>query len=112
MDDVAKEAHVSKRTIYVYFNSKEQIYFEIMIRGYRELMAMFDKEEKAIVELNSIDKLRHMAMIFFFFHSAKNFLIILPLFFHMRTERAISKKASRIVREKNAMHLARRCSAG
>ena len=32
MDDVAKEAEFSKRTVYVYFNSKEQIYFEIMVR--------------------------------------------------------------------------------
>ena len=27
MDDVAKEAEYSKRTVYVYFSSKEQIYF-------------------------------------------------------------------------------------
>ena len=33
MDEVAKEAEFSKRTVYIYFNSKEQIYFEIMIRG-------------------------------------------------------------------------------
>ena len=30
MDDVTKEAGFSKRTIYKYFNSKEQLYFEIM----------------------------------------------------------------------------------
>ncbi len=33
MDDVAKEAEFSKRTLYVYFNSKEQLHFEIMIKG-------------------------------------------------------------------------------
>lgn len=51
MDAVAKKAEFSKRTVYVYFNSKEQIYFEIMIRGYRQLLRMmeegFGKEKPA-----------------------------------------------------------------
>lgn len=47
MDDVAKEAEFSKRTVYVYFRSKEQLYFEIMLRGYKLLNAM---REKAIEE--------------------------------------------------------------
>lgn len=34
MDDVAKEAEFSKRTVYVYFRSKDELYFEIMTRGY------------------------------------------------------------------------------
>lgn len=42
MDTVAKEAEFSKRTIYVYFSSKEQIYYEIMIRGYRLLIGMLE----------------------------------------------------------------------
>ncbi len=37
MDDVARQAEFSKRTVYVYFRSKEQLYFEIMVRGYRIL---------------------------------------------------------------------------
>ncbi len=44
MDEVAKEAEFSKRTLYVYFSSKEQIYFEIMIRGYRLLLGMLDEQ--------------------------------------------------------------------
>lgn len=60
MDAVAKEAEFSKRTVYVYFNSKEQIYFEIMIRGYRQLLKMmeegFEKEKPsgALEELRCI----------------------------------------------------------
>lgn len=60
MDDVAKEAEYSKRTVYVYFNSKEQIYFEIMIRGYRFLMKMLkanlekDKAHTAIEEIKQM----------------------------------------------------------
>ncbi|MDK2967398.1 TetR/AcrR family transcriptional regulator [Lacrimispora sp.] len=60
MDAVAREAEFSKRTVYVYFNSKEQIYFEIMIRGYRQLLKMlkegFEKEKPsgALEELRCI----------------------------------------------------------
>jgi len=43
MDEVAKEAEFSKRTVYVYFSSKEQIYYEIMIRGYKLLIGMLEK---------------------------------------------------------------------
>ncbi|ROR23909.1 TetR family transcriptional regulator [Mobilisporobacter senegalensis] len=43
MDDIAKEAEFSKRTVYVYFRSKEQLYFEIMIRGYKLLNGLFEK---------------------------------------------------------------------
>jgi len=42
MDAVAKEAEFSKRTVYVYFSSKEQLYYEIMIRGYRLLIGMLE----------------------------------------------------------------------
>lgn len=45
MDDVAKEAQFSKRTVYMYFNSKEQIYFEIMTRGYRRLLHLLEQDE-------------------------------------------------------------------
>lgn len=43
MDDVAKEAQFSKRTLYMYFSSKEQIYFEIMARGYRFFLEMLER---------------------------------------------------------------------
>lgn len=65
MDDLAKEAQFSKRTLYVYFNSKEQIYFEIMIRGYRRLIAMLNKGEYP--EAKADAKLRQMTQIFYQF---------------------------------------------
>ena len=60
MDDVAKKAEFSKRTVYVYFNSKEQLYFEIMVRGYRILIEMIElafvdaKNNKAIERIKLI----------------------------------------------------------
>lgn len=58
MDEVAKEAEFSKRTVYVYFSSKEQIYFEIMIRGYRLLIRMIDQSFREARPQNALDELR------------------------------------------------------
>jgi Transcriptional regulator len=44
MDDVAREAEYSKRTIYAYFDSKEQIYDAIISRAYQ---IMYDLYEEA-----------------------------------------------------------------
>lgn len=57
MDDVAKEAEFSKRTVYVYFNSKEQLYFEIMVRGYRILLEMLEVAFLKQKGINAIDRL-------------------------------------------------------
>lgn len=64
MDEVAKEAEYSKRTVYVYFNSKEQIYFEIMIRGYRLLI---DRIERSLDESHPQNALDELHCIFFTF---------------------------------------------
>ena len=67
MDEVAKEAEFSKRTVYVYFNSKEQIYFEIMIRGYRLLIEMLKKSFKKTSPQNALEELRCIFFTFFRF---------------------------------------------
>ena len=58
IDEVAKEAEFSKRTIYVYFRSKEQIYFEIMIRGYKLLIEMIEKSFTENCFQNALERLR------------------------------------------------------
>lgn len=67
MDEVAKEAEFSKRTVYVYFNSKEQIYFEIMIRGYGRLIEMIEKNFRESPPQNAIEELRCIFFTFFGF---------------------------------------------
>lgn len=58
MDDVAEEAEFSKRTIYVYFRSKEQLYFEIMLRGYRLLNGIYEQSlEKSPIK-TGIEKIK------------------------------------------------------
>ncbi|MDQ0194093.1 AcrR family transcriptional regulator [Paenibacillus wynnii] len=60
MNNVAKEAEFSKRTVYVYFNSKEQIYFEVMIRGYRLLIGMLEDELSNNKPMNALDKIKQI----------------------------------------------------
>lgn len=67
MDDVAKEAEFSKRTVYVYFNSKEQIHFEIMIRGYKLLLEMLKDSSRANMSYNAIENIKQMAMVLYRF---------------------------------------------
>lgn len=57
MDDLCHAAQLSKRTLYVYFNSKDQIYFEIMIRGYRQLIAMLEEEQQPLPVIDSLKKM-------------------------------------------------------
>jgi len=71
MDDVAKEAEFSKRTIYVYFNSKHQIYFEIMIRGYKILIDMM--ENGIQYNDNPLDKIKGMGKTLYEFSQKYNY---------------------------------------
>jgi len=67
MDEVAKEAEFSKRTVYVYFKSKEEIYFHIMIHGYHILID-FIKEDlmKSKID-NAVEELQILFQSFYRF---------------------------------------------
>jgi AcrR family transcriptional regulator len=67
MDDVAREAEFSKRTLYAYFESKEQLRFEIMIRGYRMLIDMLDAEGRAAGPADAVEALRRVFLVFYRF---------------------------------------------
>lgn len=67
MDEVAKEAEFSKRTVYIYFSSKEQIYFEIMIRGYKLLIQMLENGFSTKPPQNALDELHSIFFTFFEF---------------------------------------------
>lgn len=47
IDDVAKEAEYSKKTVYSYFNSKDEIYLELLTRKFNLL---YDKLQSAIAD--------------------------------------------------------------
>jgi AcrR family transcriptional regulator len=43
MDDVAAEAELAKATLYLYFDSKEELYSAVQLRGMRIMYSMFDR---------------------------------------------------------------------
>ena len=60
MDDIAKQAEFTKKTIYSYFTSKEELYYEIMLEGFKTLNNLYDKaliENEEISETKKIKKL-------------------------------------------------------
>lgn len=68
MDDVAKEAEFSKRTLYVYFNSKEQLYFEIMIKGYKLLLDRLKTDLLKKEIKNAVDRIKQIGDTLFQFN--------------------------------------------
>ncbi len=68
MDDVAKEAEFSKRTLYVYFNSKEQLYFEIMIKGYKLLLDRLKTDLLKKEIRNAVDRIKQIGDTLFQFN--------------------------------------------
>ncbi|MEW9124464.1 MAG: TetR/AcrR family transcriptional regulator [Thermotaleaceae bacterium] len=69
MDDVAKEAEFSKRTVYVYFRSKEQLYFQIMLRAYKLLNSMVEKAIKKNCPKTGIAKIKLLGEILVAFNN-------------------------------------------
>ncbi|AUJ29896.1 TetR/AcrR family transcriptional regulator [Liquorilactobacillus hordei] len=53
IDEIASEAEFSKKTLYTYFESKNQIYFEIMLRGYKKLLKLIQSQYQESHPLNS-----------------------------------------------------------
>ncbi|TCL76258.1 TetR family transcriptional regulator [Hydrogenispora ethanolica] len=60
MDDIAKEAQYSKRTIYVYFSSKDQLYDAVILRGYRILNRMYEAAFGDNTPANGLEKALRM----------------------------------------------------
>ncbi|MGB5822706.1 MAG: TetR/AcrR family transcriptional regulator, partial [Proteocatella sp.] len=69
MEDIAREAEFSKRTVYVYFNSKEQLYFEIMVRGYKILILMVEKDLKDLKGKNALDEIKQIGKTLYKFNN-------------------------------------------
>ncbi len=64
MDDVAKEAEYSKRTIYAYFNSKEQVYDAIIARAYQILNRQYEQAFNTNSPANGLEKVILMGQVY------------------------------------------------
>ena len=66
MDAVAKEAEFTKRTLYQYFPSKEDLFFAVVIRGFQQMFAyMSGAGEQGT---NGFEKLRLVARAYYQFY--------------------------------------------
>ncbi len=57
IEDVAREAEYSKKTIYSYFKSKDQIYLELLIKKFEVMNGVFENAVRNS-STNGIDKLK------------------------------------------------------
>lgn len=75
MEDVAKTASIAKGTLYNYFNSKEDLYFDIIKYNYNSLLSSLNENLK-----NSTDPLESLKLyishLFNFFVDNKNFFLL------------------------------------
>ncbi|GAK50917.1 transcriptional regulator, TetR family [Candidatus Moduliflexus flocculans] len=66
MDAVAKEAEFTKRTLYQYFPSKEDLFFAVVLRGFQQMFAsMSGASERAT---NGFEKLQLVARAYYQFY--------------------------------------------
>lgn len=64
MDDIAKEAEFTKKTLYSYFKSKEELYYEIMLEGFKILNSLCDKTLKEYSDFGEIEKIKKLGEMF------------------------------------------------
>ncbi|BCN29899.1 TetR/AcrR family transcriptional regulator [Anaeromicropila herbilytica] len=63
MDELAKECGFTKRTIYSYFTSKEEIYYEVVIRAYQKMNVQISTEIKDHDIVSEAERLKRIALI-------------------------------------------------
>lgn len=64
MDDIAKEAEFTKKTLYSYFSSKEELYFEIMVKGYKIINGTLDEKLNKISDEKESEKIKTVGIAF------------------------------------------------
>lgn len=66
MDAVAKEAEFTKRTLYQYFPSKEDLFFAVVLRGFQQMFAYMEAASEQ--ETNAFGKLQLVARGYYQFY--------------------------------------------
>lgn len=69
MDEISKQAEFSKRTVYSYFSSKEEIYFEIMVRGYNLLNEQIQNMFNENPQKTALEKIKQMGLVIYKFNT-------------------------------------------
>jgi AcrR family transcriptional regulator len=71
MDEIAQEAQFSKATLYKYFKSKREMFFEIIYKSFEELLQKINKVQK--MDMNAEEKLKKAIYYTgYYYHTKKN----------------------------------------
>ena len=66
MDEIAKEAQFTKRTVYQYFENKDDLYFAVVLKGFKKLFARISEANKK--EKSGYDKLERTCISYYQFY--------------------------------------------
>ena len=80
MDEVALEANYTKRSLYYYFKSKEEIYLSIITRGFKILNSLNIEFTNKAQEAQGIEKVRKLGEAYYYFYKQY------PEYFHAIAE--------------------------
>ena len=94
VDDIAIAAELSKGTLYLYFESKEDIYIALMMRGLRLLYSMFNNIIS--VETSVVKILHRMEEAYtVFFNTQRNYFRMLDSAFRPNVHKEVSEEMRR-----------------
>ena len=94
VDDIAIAAELSKGTLYLYFESKEDIYIALMMRGLRLLYSMFNNTIS--VETSVVKILHRMEEAYTeFFNTQRNYFRMLDSAFRPNVHKEVSEEMRR-----------------
>lgn len=66
MEEIAKEAQFTRKTVYQYFSDKEELYFAVVARGFKRLLCYFQEEIKD--GATGFEKLQRLAFAYYRFY--------------------------------------------
>lgn len=66
VDEIAKEAQFTRRTVYQYFVTKEDLYFAVITKGFRTLDSYFD--ESRAIPGNGYQKIQRAGWVYYRFY--------------------------------------------
>ncbi len=94
VDDIAIAAELSKGTLYLYFESKEDIYIALMLRGLRLLYTVFNE---IISQESSVVKILHQMERAYteFFNTQRNYFRMLDSAYRPNVHREVSEEMRR-----------------
>jgi len=93
MDDLAARAQVSKGTVYLYFESKEEILAHLLLEGLQLLLEGLRAGQQEAALLSPADRLRAVAMAYFrFFQEQPSYFRLIMAFDRGRFEESISSR--------------------